>query len=792
MAKRGNAGDSTNEPSEKSFSKNSRSTRLSEKAVLRGDERNNLLSDLDAPVAHEAKKPKTPTESKGSHDAQKGTREVVDSVNTVLDRASNKRYKGSSKDVHPAGSYCAATKHEPGTSKCLPAEQLKALIAQAQARANEGANEGDSKVSRARPDAQLQTAQSVHIAQNLDLRSLDKGQGAAIKYQASKLEPFTPQGKHTEQGKHSELAKDTEPAKHSEPSTQKQTSESVSEAKTSSESPVIKPSKNSRSFSAPEYQIHQESLDFYQTHKKAFQAADQRFQNLPVETPPPSQKVDVSARKAEPTPPLRKQQFERIDPYYALNYQLAKENSLFNPPQGDYKVKSIEQADPKRHPDALALDIPESRILHNVPAYGAQQILNNAEHAASGIPIRAGEIIDSIEAMMEGPEASSNHANTQVHEDNDERRLIMLLDGKHKGLLFPVKRSGEQAKHEGTITSITKIFLPDGNFKFVRGDKAAGRFHLPNIKELIAKIKAKVVGKTQTEIPAKDQEKTVRTSEAIFPQTIVSPQHTGTIVIKDLKPGTAEPEPLASQLTKAQKTKQEEAKKQEAKESRPESKTGNKDAYQGRLPEIKMSYSKNQSSTKDFTKLRPHEKHPIKETGEVKETIDADHSTRIRDIYAKFDIQLPRKKLKPEITESGTYKIVSNQTSQNLPVVSEDKMNAPDEVASFFQDDDSFPGGDPRNPENKPFPKITTSVGEEPRQSYVVKQGETIEYIAVAELHEAGLAPLIREINEILLEQFYDHEKQEPVSILPAGVLILLPNKKDTIAYRLRVARNRH
>ncbi len=782
MAKRGNAGDSTNEASEKSSSKNSRSTRLSEKGILRGDERDSLLSDLDPPIVATEKKSKSSTESKGSNDAHKGTREVVDSMNTVLDRASNKRYKDSSKDVHPAGSYCSATKHEPGSSKCLPAEQLKALIAQAQARAEEG----DLKISKTRPEAQPQTAQSVHIAQNLDLKSLEKGQGAAIKYQASNLEPFAPQAKPSEPTKHTEQAKHSELTQHIENSSARsgatQRNELTYGEKASPENPAIKPAKTSRSFSAPEYQIHQESLDFYQAHKKAFQAADERFQKLPTEAPLPVQKGDVSTRKAESTPPLRKQQYERIDPYYALNYQLAKENSLFNPPQGDYRVKSIEQADPKRHPDALALDIPESRILHNVPAFGAQQILHNAENAASGVPIRAGEIIDSIEAMMEEPQDSSNQTNKSNHEDNDDRRFIMLLDGKHKGLLFPVKRSGEQTKQEGTIASITKVFLPDGNFKFVKGDKSAGKFNLPNLKDFIAKMKAKVTGTPQP----------IRISEAIFPHTVVSPQHTGTIAIKDLKPGTAEPEPLASQLTKAQKTKQEEAKKQETKESRPESKTGNKDAYQGRLPEIKMSYNKNQPSTKDFTKLRPQEKHPIKETGEVKETAESEHSTRIRDIYAKFDIQLPRKKLRPEITESGTYKIISNQTSQKLPVVSEDKMNAPSEVASFFQDDDNFPGGDPRNPENQPFPKIAASASEEPRQSYVVKQGETIEYIAVAELQEAGLAPLIREINDILLQQFYDHENEQPVSILPAGALILLPNKKDIIAYRLRVARNRH
>lgn len=783
MAKRGSAGDSKNEPSEKNSSKNSSSPRLSEKVSSRREDRDNLLSELDAPQVTSPKKSKTATESRGAGEAQKGSREAVDSVAKVSQKSrdNSKRYRDTATEVHPAGSYCSATRHEAGPSKCLPVEQLKALMAQAQARANEGA----SKVELNKQDIQPPTAKSIHIAHNLDLKNLEKGQEAGIKFQASNFESFTPQAKHSEHPV-KEVAKSApsqapyqtpEPPRES-PSVTKRSSENTS-----------RESRTGRSFSAPEFQIHQESLEFYQAHKKAFQTADERFQKMPAEIPAAK---DRSEHIVNQTSPVQKQKIERIDPYYALNYQLAKDNSLFNPPQGEYRVKSIEKADPVKHPDALALDIPESRILNNVPTAGIDRIIQNAEQQASGKPVRAGEILDAVEAMMDDETQHSAEQDQHILNES-ERRFIMLLDGKHNGFLFPAKRTSEPHKNDATIASITKIFLPDGNFKFVRGEKSAGKVQFPNIKELIGKIKSKIIGKTQHSADqAIDQEKTVRTANVVFPQTLVGPAQTGTIVIKDLKPGTPEPEPLASQLTKAQKTKQQEdAKKQESKDTRPESKTGNKDAYQGRLPEIKMSYSKSQPSTKDFTKLKPTEKHPVKETGEVKGINESENVTRIRDIYAKFDIQLPRKKLRPEITESGTYKIISNQTSQKLPAVSDNKIEAPYEVASFFKEEDKFPGGDPQNPENKPFPKIAASMAEEPRRSYVVKQGETIEYIAVAELHEAALAPLIREINEILLEQFFDHEKQEPASSIPAGVMLLLPNKKDIIAYRLRVARNR-
>lgn len=788
MAKRGNVGDSGEVPSEKNSTKSSRSDArdagLSSQSRDRTKTKSDLLSDLDAPQVTSPKKSKTATESRAAGEAQKGSREAVDSVARVSQKSrdNSKRYRDTATEVHPAGSYCSATRHEAGPSKCLPVEQLKALMAQAQARANEGA----SKVELNKQDIPLPTAKSIHIAHNLDLKNLEKGQDTGIKYQASNFESFTPQAKHSEHPV-------KEVAKSAPSQTPQQAPESPRESSSvtktsSSESPSREP-RTGRSFSAPEYQIHQESLDFYQAHKKAFQTADERFQKMPAKIPVAKEHSEHIVNQTSPT---QKQKIERIDPYYALNYQLAKDNSLFNPPQGEYRVKSIEKADPVKHPDALALDIPESRLLNNVPTAGIDKIIQNAEEQASGKAVRASEILDSVEAMMD--DEPNRTAEKDQHVSNEsERRFVMLLDGKHNGFLFPAKRTGEAHKNDATIPSITKIFLPDGNFKFVRGEESAGKVQFPNIKEFIGKIKSKLSEKTQHSADqAREQEKTVRSVNAVFPQTIVGPAHTGTIVIKDLKPGTPEPEPLASQLTKAQKTKQQEdAKKQESKDTRPESKTGNKDAYQGRLPEIKMSYSKSQPSTKDFTKLKPTEKHPVKETGEVRSINESENVTRIRDIYAKFDIQLPRKKLRPEITESGTYKIISNQTSQKLPAVSDNKIEAPYEVASFFKEEDKFPGGDPQNPENKPFPKIAASMAEEPRRSYVVKQGETIEYIAVAELHEAALAPLIREINEILLEQFFDHEKQEPASSIPAGVMLLLPNKKDIIAYRLKVARNR-
>lgn len=726
-----------------------------------------------------------------------------------------KRYKDSGSDAHPAGNYCSANKHEPcGDAPRFSPEQIRQFISNAEAHAN-----GTATKSAGKKTEVPQVAQTVHIAQSSDLQNLGQDlqnagrdkQKSAVQYQVTAHESFSPKHQSADHAasaktEHAVVAKTEHPipakSEHtiSAKSQQNETNRVTADKQTGTENQKI--NRSGRSFSSPEYDIHQDSLDFYQAHKKAFQTADQRFQNLPPSAQLAPGEHRQEGQRAEPISVgnqnnrpevIERRPTERTHPYFAINGQLAKENSIFNPPAGEYRLTSIDKLDFDRHPEALRLDIPESRILTHVPAISADQMLHQAERIAGGLPAvpRPGEILDAVEAMMEHDPATKELEQTQ--EEHDSRHLVMLLDGKRRGILFPIKR-GEQQSGDGIITGISKIFLPSGNFKFIREGKFSAKFEFPDIKGIIAKFKSNLQNKSgakneqQIIEPQKNMPETKAEDWQPVPtRTVVNPEQAGSLVVKNLKPGAAEPEPLAAQLIKQQKTKQQEIKKQEGKEPRPESKTGNKDPYQGKLPEIKMTYAKGQPATKDFTNLKPPEKTGAAQPAETSKETSDEQPTRIRDIYAKFDIQLPRKKLKPEITESGTYKIIPNQSSQKMQAVSDDAINAPFETASSIFTEE----GDPRNPENKPFPK-SAATSEEPRQSYVVKQGETVEYISVAELQDASLAPLIREINHILLDQFYDHANQQPVSVLPTGLLILLPNKKDIIAFRLKVARNRN
>lgn len=809
MSKKSAPGDgSRKEVSDNSNQSKTDSPRNRTKSNLSDSNSNRPKTDFSEPLTSPSKKKQEKQIGRAPGKATDLGATGVDSAIKAAERTRPaKRYKDSSSDAHPAGNYCSAKKHEPCSSPPrFTAEQVRQFISNAEASANGTATKNDGKKADV-----PQMAQTVHIAQSNDLQNLGQDlqnagrdkQKSAVQYQVTAHESFSPKHQSVE---HAASAKAdhavSTKADHtvSAKSQQNETNRVSADNQTSTENQKI--NRSGRSFSSPDYDIHQDSLDFYQAHKKAFQTADQRFQNLPPSAQLATGEHHQVGQRAEPIS-FRNQEYspkviesrtaERIHPYFAINGQLAKENSIFNPPAGEYRLTSIDKLDFDRHPEALRLDIPESRILTHVPAISADQMLHQAERIAGGLPAvpRPGEILDAVEAMMEHDPATKELEQTQ--EEHDSRHMVMLLDGKRRGILFPIKR-GEQQSGDGIITGISKIFLPSGNFKFIREGKFSAKFEFPDIKGIIAKFKSnlqnKSVAKNEQQIiePQKNMPETKAEDWQPVPtRTVVNPEQAGSLVVKNLKPGAAEPEPLAAQLIKQQKTKQQEIKKQEGKEPRPESKTGNKDPYQGKLPEIKMTYAKGQPATKDFTNLKPPEKTGAAQPAETNKETSDEQPTRIRDIYAKFDIQLPRKKLKPEITESGTYKIIPNQSSQKMQAVSDDAINAPFETASSIFTEE----GDPRNPENKPFPK-SSGTSEEPRQSYVVKQGETVEYISVAELQDASLAPLIREINHILLDQFYDHANQQPVSVLPTGLLILLPNKKDIIAFRLKVARNRN
>ncbi|MCB9468764.1 MAG: hypothetical protein H6677_10850 [Candidatus Obscuribacterales bacterium] len=83
--------------------------------------------------------------------------------------------------------------------------------------------------------------------------------------------------------------------------------------------------------------------------------------------------------------------------------------------------------------------------------------------------------------------------------------------------------------------------------------------------------------------------------------------------------------------------------------------------------------------------------------------------------------------------------------------------------------------------------QIGSGVGgssDEARKWYIVKEGETAEFIAVGQLSDESLAPLIYEINKPLFKQVYDVYRQEHVNVLPAGTMILLPNDSDIKAFK--------
>ncbi|MBZ0188084.1 MAG: hypothetical protein K8F91_17685, partial [Candidatus Obscuribacterales bacterium] len=179
-------------------------------------------------------------------------------------------------------------------------------------------------------------------------------------------------------------------------------------------------------------------------------------------------------------------------------------------------------------------------------------------------------------------------------------------------------------------------------------------------------------------------------------------------------------------------------------------------------------------------------------------THDYEKAKTIREILGKFKLTTPRRDFKPEITESGSYRVVRNNSSQKLqafgssarhmaismpsdasmPVIestgstdSKVEQDAVGQARKLLRKDDGLKG------END---------DEDARQWHVVKAGETPESIALVRLNDIELADLIREINKLLLQEMYDRFEQEHVDVLPAGVMILLPNEKDIAAFQNR------
>jgi hypothetical protein len=212
-------------------------------------------------------------------------------------------------------------------------------------------------------------------------------------------------------------------------------------------------------------------------------------------------------------------------------------------------------------------------------------------------------------------------------------------------------------------------------------------------------------------------------------------------------------------------------------------------------------------ATKGFEKLLPKsEREVARDVERAQETVP--HS--IRDVFLKFNISLPKRSFHPLITDSGTYVALDDNSSQKLQsfissgthqalkpdVVSENRSNRHSwrkedrfEDNTEHEDDDAEEMAKSRSTSvQKQFPKASSSEDSSARKMYRVQESDTPTSIAVIQLQDAKLVELILEINHLLLQQVYDEDKREHVSVLPVGAMILLPNKLDIAAFRERSA----
>ena len=190
----------------------------------------------------------------------------------------------------------------------------------------------------------------------------------------------------------------------------------------------------------------------------------------------------------------------------------------------------------------------------------------------------------------------------------------------------------------------------------------------------------------------------------------------------------------------------------------------------------------------------------------------------IRDVLAGLRSATPRRSFTPEITESGTYKIARSNSSQQMlafgssarhTAISFQTDKSEDAIKAFgaaVSEDSLLRAGAELSGEKQPVMGVGDSQtsnwlsesysrtgqpgsgaggsSDEARKWYIVKEGETAEFIAVAQLSDESLAPLIYEINKPLFKQVYDMYRQEHVNVLPAGTMILLPNDIDIKAFK--------
>jgi hypothetical protein len=186
----------------------------------------------------------------------------------------------------------------------------------------------------------------------------------------------------------------------------------------------------------------------------------------------------------------------------------------------------------------------------------------------------------------------------------------------------------------------------------------------------------------------------------------------------------------------------------------------------------------------------------------------------IRDVFLKFQLALPKRSFRPEITDSGSYVAQSGQSVKRLDAfVSSGQHKALKANSEFvspslnrrlstpFSTDDRDDGeSESEVSESKDQnvvspskqstvlgkPSLSTHANADARRMYIVQSGDTPRSIAVVQLNDHLLETLVFEINKLLFQKVFDPGQGIHVKVLPVGAMILLPNQREIDAFRSR------
>jgi len=164
----------------------------------------------------------------------------------------------------------------------------------------------------------------------------------------------------------------------------------------------------------------------------------------------------------------------------------------------------------------------------------------------------------------------------------------------------------------------------------------------------------------------------------------------------------------------------------------------------------------------------------------------------IRDIFIKSRLPFTKRDLKPEITDSGTYRVQKGQSSQRLQALASsarlNALRANNDSSAALPAASGHGESSAAASASKQNTIDSIARSEEPRKWHIVKEGEDERFIASAYLNDESLAGLIKEINKPVFQAVYDVALQQHVEVLPVGAMILLPNATDIEKYKIRTS----